>query len=181
MFFADDGNTPQQRLAAAHARAVEQLADVHIPLYGLAPDWPRSRTTGSACFERGVGRDASGVQLVETHETVELVHERDGQLLRVESSDHLKPVDEAALADLLEIDGAVLSTVDLTVAGQPRTFVAVIDGPRIAARWVGDEHTVTIIAERWPTDIELVRITDLQPYHEGRLTQLEQHSGFRLR
>lgn len=52
----------------------------------------------------------------------------------------------------------------------------------VVARWVGYEATVTVTAVRWPmaTGLELVRVTDLAPYHEGRLRMLEQRSGYDL-
>ena len=75
MLYADDGDTPQQRLATAHARSVKQLARRADAAVRVAADWPGTRMTGSTCFERGVERSRSGPPLVETHETVELVHE----------------------------------------------------------------------------------------------------------
>jgi len=54
---------------------------------------------------------------------------------------------------------------------------------RFVARWAGHLATVTLIGEAWPiaTGIEIARVTDLTPYHDGRLRMLEERTGYNLR
>lgn len=178
--FTSDAVPPHQRLRTAHLRGVRQLDAARIPLYGLPPSWPGIRFTGDTEFSTGVTRDRDGVH-AEVHETVDLVHEAGAGLLTVQSTDRSLSIDDETLVELLP--GAVLAEpLTLRLDGHPIAFAAAQTEDVAVARWAGYEATVTVTAVRWPlsSEIELVRITDLAPYHAGRLRQLEQRSGFDL-
>lgn len=192
-----DEATPEQRIAASHARSVRQLSTVRIPLYGLPIAWSGSRLVGATGFEHGLERGPDGRMRIEMHESVELIHETpsSGQL-RVESSDIFGSVDDDALAGLLAEFNAKrrhegrpapdrlephLSVQTVTVDGRVVAFAAARCEQLLVARWAGYELTITVKADGWPLDdLELERVADIGPYLEGRRRRLEQVSGFRL-
>ncbi len=179
--FTPDAIDPQQRMRQSHLQSARRTDGAGIPLYGLPSGWVGQRCTGNTEFQTGVTRDADGVHH-EMHETIELCHERGASLLTIESTDHPLPIDDGAMRAVNE---AASRTDPLTIRldGLDVAFAAARAEDVVVARWVGYEATVTVTAVRWPmaTGLELVRITDLAPYHEGRLRMLEQRSGYDLR
>jgi hypothetical protein len=159
---------------------VRQLDAARIPLFGLPPGWPGARFTGGTEFSTGVTRDPDGDR-VENHETIDLVHERGAASLTVQSTDRTRSIDDETLLGLLP-NAVVGAPLTLRLDGHARAFAAARTDDVVVARWAGDAATVTVTAVRWPmtTEFELIRITDLAPYHDGRVRQLEQRSGFAL-
>ncbi len=178
--FRSDAGHPVQRLSEAHRRGVRQLDEARIPLYGLPPGWPGARFTGGTEFSTGVTRDPDGGH-VETHETIDLVHEDGAARLTVQSTDRALSVDDETLLALLP-NAVIGAPLPLRLDGHARAVAAARTDDVVVGRWAVDAMTVTVTAVRWPMthELELVRITDLAPYHDGRLRQLEQRSGFNL-
>lgn len=179
--FTPESVTPQQRVTAAHELGMRQINNARIPLYGLPASWNGDRATGDTCFETGVTRDHDGVS-AEIHESVELLHRSGRSRLRIESSDHVRSVADSELLDMLEADGTC-EVMTITVDGRPVAFNSARGADRFVARWAGRLATVTLIGEAWPiaTGLEIARVTDLRPYHDGRLHLLEEHTGYNLR
>jgi hypothetical protein len=178
--FTSDAVNPAQRLRTAHLHGMRQIDAARIPLYGLPPNWPGDRFTGDTEFSTGVTRDLDGVR-PETHETVDLMHEDGVGRLTAQSSDRALSIDDETLLAL--VPGAVIGALlTLRLDGHAIAFATARTDEVVVARWAGYEATVTVTAVRWPMEsgLELVRITDLAPYHAGRLRQLEERSGLDL-
>jgi hypothetical protein len=179
--FSPDAITPRHRLRSAHLTSTRQIDNARVPAYGLPPSWRGIRATGDTCFETGITRDAAGVS-AEIHESVELMHHAGESVLRVESSDHVRPISDDALLELL--DGAgTCGSMTISIDGRLVAFASAHNADRFVARWAGYKAAVTVVGERWPTatGLELVRITDFARYHEGRLRMLGDRSGYDLR
>jgi hypothetical protein len=179
--FTPETITPQQRLRGAYLSGVRQIKRARIPVYGLPMSWNGVRSTGNTCFETGVTRDADGVT-AELHESVELVHRSGESVLRIDSSDHVRSISDDELLELLDRTGTC-GPMTITVDGRPIAFACARSTDRFVGRWAGYRATVTVIGEGWPiaTGLDIVRISDFAPYHEGRLRMLEERSGYNLR
>jgi len=198
---------PEQRrrqLLAAHARTVQRLAALRLPMYGLPRSWLGERHLTSCLTERGTESRADGSSTTTFRHTVELAHESaDGSsYLAVETIDAFGTVAAAALVgDLLEFvraraarlpDGSsstepdpadvlVLETT-LRLDDRPTAF-AVAQWQNVhVARWPGHAATVTVRADGWPAlaQLALVRVTDARAYLDGRRQRLERASGLQL-
>ena len=173
--------TPRERLMRAHQNSLRRFAGVRVPLFGLPTGWAGTRRTGASEVQTGVTRDDSGVH-GEWNEMAELVHQSGESELSCRSSSLPASLDDSALAEMLG-DVIEFRAFDVRLAGDRVAFAAAFAADDWVARWVGYKATVTLRGHLWPvtSGLELVRVTDLAPYHEGRLQLLEQRSGFDLR
>ena len=172
--------TPRDRLLRAHRDSMRRFAGVRVPLFGLPTGWAGARRTGAIEVQTGVTRDDSGVH-GEWNEVVELIHQSGESELSSCSSSAPAPLEDSALEKLL--GGACeFRAFDVELAGERVAFAAAFASDDWIARWVGYQATVTLRGHLWPVNsgLELVRVTDFGPYHQGRLQLLEQRSGFDL-
>lgn len=112
----------------------------------------------------------------------ELVHQSGESELSCCSSSLPASLDDSALAEMLG-DVIEFRSFDVRLAGDRVAFAGAFAADDWVARWVGYQATVTLSGHLWPvtSGLELVRVIDLAPYHQGRLQLLEQRSGFDLR
>ncbi|WP_157361859.1 hypothetical protein [Haloechinothrix halophila] len=141
-------------------RRVAPFRSAPFPLYGLPPTWPGRRMLGSTSSSA----DRNGPMRTTA---LELRHVN-GPAVDVEACH----VDDDGLTVRLDELGADVDdggVVTIPVDGQEHEFrYRTSDGGVVAYTHVGD-HAILVRCDRSVLDdVELVRITDLQPYIDGR-------------
>jgi hypothetical protein len=188
---------PHKAIERDHEQEVERFRAAPFPLYGLPPAWPGSRHLGgwegswakgqrpvTTALSLGHGDPLAeaGPQLrVEVR--VEGVEPELGMTMRVESRRHLaedlwlQAVPPAHdLAQHFEQFAAVRrrpdpawSQVTIPVDGRLVGFWWLAEGRHWVAQAELDDRTLTLRARDLPVEsVELVRVSDLEPYIEGQ-------------
>jgi hypothetical protein len=168
-----------------------------VPLYGLPPTFQGPRTVerhrigAGGWAARGLDTDTVWYQLIHGSR-----QEGPLRLLVVATSKHPQPprqptplrhflwervvmemiavrrprwrVGRISLPKQEDVGGAERSVV-VPIDGAPRTFTLIKAGRAQAAELDLPDHRIVLQANRWPIeDVELVTVTDLSPYLEGR-------------
>ncbi len=191
-------------------KAEEDLRALPVLCYGLPPAFQgprtieRHRISAGGWAARGLDTDTVHYQLIHGSR-----QERPPRLLIVATSKHPEPprqptplrhfLWERVVAEMLaskrrprlrvgrislpkqkDVGGAERPVV-VPIDGAPQTFTLTEAGQAQVAELNLPDHRIMLQAHRWPiTDIELVTVTDLTPYLEGRrrlMTQLRAHLG----
>jgi hypothetical protein len=180
--------SPGRAMARDHRQLVELVRAAPFPLYGLPASWSGLRQLG------GWSKGSSEGQLVTT--ALELGHgdplAEEGPQLRVEVRDeHLHAEQRRGLAEELWFAAAppthdpaghwvqiaavhgrpesAWSPVRIPVDGRPVAFGWLAQGRHWVASAELDDRTLTLHARDLPVEsVELVRVTDLEPYIAGQ-------------
>jgi hypothetical protein len=187
----------------------EQLRAAPVPLYGLPPAFQGPRTVemhhigAMGWAPRDLDTDTVHYQLIHGSR-----HDRPLRLLVVATSKHpdpprqptplrhflwdrvvtdqvaaMRPKRKLARVSLPERKdvGSPERQVAMPIDEAPRTFTLIEAGEAQVAELNLPDHRIILQANRWPIeDIELVTVTDLTPYLEGRRraqAQLRAHLG----
>lgn len=140
-------------------RRVAPFRSAPFPLYGLPPTWHGRRmlgSTSSSADRRGPMR-TTALELRHVNGSVV-----DVEVCRLDDDGLIVRLDELGA----DVDDS--GVVTIPVDGQEREFrYRTSDGGVVAYTHVGD-HTILVLCDRSVLDaVELVRITDLQPYIDG--------------
>jgi hypothetical protein len=188
---------PRQAMEREYRQEVERFQAAPFPLYGLPPTWPGPRHLGgwedswtkgqrpvTTALSLGHGDPLAeeGPQLrVEVR--VEGVEPEPGMTMRVESQRQLAedlwlaaalPAHDPAehfkqLAAVRRRPDPAWSQVTIPVDGRPAGFEWLTEGRHWVARAELGDRTLTLRARDLPVEgVELVRVTDLEPYIEGQ-------------
>jgi hypothetical protein len=146
---------------------VERFRAAPLPLYGLPPSWSGPRYLGGL-QGRGAGRELITTALSLGHGDPVVDH---GPQLRVEVRAEQDGPEQAA-ADLVGNAGGrpdpAWSQVAILVDGLPATFAWLAEGRDWVAYAELEDRALVLQAHDLPVDgVELVRITDLEPYIQG--------------
>lgn len=194
---------PRRAMQRDHQQEVERFRAAPFPLYGLPPSWPGPRHLGgweggwakgqhgsvttALCLAHGGPLAEEGPQLrVEVR--VERMEPEQGMTVRVQSRRHLAenlwleaapPAHDPAehwdrLAAAHRRPDPAWTQITIPVDGRPVGFEWLAEGRHWVARAELDDHTLTLHARDLPVEsVELVRVTNLEPYIEGQ-RRLEQ-------
>jgi hypothetical protein len=193
---------PRRAIERDHEQEVERFRAAPFPLYGLPVAWPGSRQLGGweggwAKGQRPVTTALSlahggplaeeGPQLrVEVR--AERVEPELGMTVRVQSRRHLaenlwleaapQARDPAEHFDQLAAarrrPDPAWSPVTIPVDGRPVAFAWLAEGRHWVAQADLDDHTLTLHGRDLPVEsVELVRVSDLEPYIQGHRRLLE--------
>ena len=193
---------PRRALERDHRREVERFRAASFPLCGLPPAWPGPRHLGgwegswtkgqrpvttALSLAHGDPLTEQGPQLrVEVR--AERVEPELGMTMRVQSRRQLaedlwlqaapQAHDPAQhfeqLAAARRQPNPAWSQVTIPVDGRPVGFEWLAEGRHWVAQAELDDHTLTLHARDLPVEsVELVRISDLEPYIEGQRRLLE--------
>lgn len=184
------------RRAAARERRLEaeRLRGALFPLYGLPPSWRGHRHLASSSWTRGpdgrtqttslglghgdrANQDAAWLEVESLRDPSRTLHRRDlADRLWLETEGRHGSSQEVAAGMRAAEDGEQpdpgWEQTTITVDGVPRWFGLLAREDHWAAYAELDDHAITLYASRFPLDrVELVRITDVEPYIAGDAAQ----------
>ena len=183
---------PRRAIERDHRQEVERFRAAPFPLYGLPPAWPGPRHLGGweGSWARGQRPATTALSLahgdpladrgprLRVEVRAEQVTAVEGERLRGLAEElWLQAAPPAGdLAGHLEQLAAVRrrpdpawSTVTIPVEGRPVGFAWLAEGGHWVARAELDGRTLILHARDLPAgSVELVRVTDLEPYAQGR-------------